>query len=178
VEKAKEHLSLILADTSLDVINERLLIARTHEAFAKAYDVEGNEEEKDKSMQTFLQTYPQLVPYSDVRMKFHLKVEREQLDTLAQIEEGIANMSFDWQDSEDDSRYPSLILDLEETATGIKANLKMKRNGNVVMNKDLAFKKFEQDIHTQIMYTVFEIGNQEIEKPKEEEEEKKKEYGV
>lgn len=170
LEEAKTHLNLVLADTSLDAINERLLIARTQEALAMVYDEADEEEAKDQAMMEMLKAYPQLVPFSEVAAKLHLKVNHNQSERLANIEANMADMNFDWQDSEDDARYPTISINLEEEEENIKVKLKMMRNGNVVMNKTLLFKDFEKNIHQKIIYTIFEIGDkkkeiQEEEKP-------------
>ncbi|MGB0525363.1 MAG: hypothetical protein ACPGJS_20480 [Flammeovirgaceae bacterium] len=164
--EAKRYFEKVLADTSLDAVNEKLLLARTHEALAELYDEEDNENKRDEEMIEFMKIYPQLVPFSEQKMKFHLKVERAELDTLASIEKALTNLSLDWQETEDDKHYPTLTVTLEDADDNVKVNIKMKRQGNVTMNKDIVLRKRDGDLHKAIIYTVFEIRDEE--KPKEE----------
>lgn len=156
-EEALSYFEKVMEDTSLHPINEKLLIARTHEAMALAYDEADKTAESDEQMMEMMKIYPQLIPFSELKMKFHLHVERNEKDSLAHIAEGLANIGLDWQEEEDDEHYPSLTVKLEEQKEHVKVNIKVKRKGNVTMNKDIVLSKNEKDLHKEIIYTVFEI---------------------
>lgn len=167
-EEAKAYFEKVLADTSLDAVNEKLLLARTHEAMAMMYDDEDKENERDKQLIEFMKIYPQLVPFSDLKMKFHLQVERAEVDTLAAIETGIRNFALDWQEEADEQHYPTLVVKLEDIKDNVKVNIKVKRQGNTTMNKDIVLRKRDGKLHESIIYTVFEIGLEAEEEKKEE----------
>jgi tetratricopeptide (TPR) repeat protein len=76
---------------------EKLYLARLFEALALANEASGTNADHDKFRTQFYQTYPQLVPYSDVKMKFKLETETGEVENAKQVlsDLNIFNIEFD-----------------------------------------------------------------------------------
>ena len=112
-----ELLNEVLADPTLDPENEKLLIARVYEAFALIYDELENEAERDRYVLMFYETYPQLVPYSGLEMKFGLEVNGASDETSKEIIEELkeCNMSF-----EANAAWPKVIVEFRKNEKNLR----------------------------------------------------------
>ena len=64
-------------DPTLDKEYEKLLIARVHEGMSEAYKELDNEREADSHLIDFYNTFPQLVPFSNLKMRLKLVAPAE-----------------------------------------------------------------------------------------------------
>lgn len=83
--KYKEAINLLntaLKDPNIEPEYEQLFLARAYEALAYAYKKNGDALNYQKSLLQFYKLYPQLVPYSDLKMNFQLVLESPQQDKV------------------------------------------------------------------------------------------------
>lgn len=106
-QKAITLFNQVLNDKSLDKENELLLIARIYEALANAYDELDKEWDRDRYILKLYQTYPQLVPFSDLEMKFNLQVETPSNKSEIAIVKQLKNCNIDW---EGDRTWPKVTV--------------------------------------------------------------------
>lgn len=110
-DKAIAEFESVLENEFLDVDNEKLLIARIYEGLSKAYIEKDNDEAANENLLAFYTNFPQLVPYSDLEMKFNLEIVN---NTLTPEQEGIIeelkNANIDWV--ENDSKWPTLSINI------------------------------------------------------------------
>jgi hypothetical protein len=115
--KAIDVLNEIIADPTLDTDNEKLLIARVYETLAQIYDDMDNEAERDRFIMMFYHTYPQLVPYSGLQMKFGLDVQGADDETAKEIIEELkdCNISF-----EANAAWPKVIVEFRKNEKNLR----------------------------------------------------------
>lgn len=85
-KEAQAILNDLLHDETLDIGYEKLFLARTFQALAEAADGRDSESEKAEWLYRLYCTYPQLVPYTGMRMNMQLQVigtpDQEAVDRL------------------------------------------------------------------------------------------------
>jgi hypothetical protein len=114
-ETAYDVLTSILTDPKLDKEYERLLIARIHENGALIAEKEGWEPQKVFHLNELYRSYPQLIPYSDVRMVFRLELSDElKTDKRPEIQsvlDQVDDCNIEWNPPERET-YPEVKLNL------------------------------------------------------------------
>ncbi|WP_460220345.1 hypothetical protein [Psychroserpens sp. MEBiC05023] len=103
----------VLKDEFLDTENEKLLIARIHEALSKAYAENDDTNLADENLLAFYNMYPQLIPYSDLKMKFNLEVANTTLTSEEEtIIEELKDCNIEWV--ENDTNWPTLKVSITQ----------------------------------------------------------------
>ncbi|WCO01737.1 hypothetical protein [Psychroserpens ponticola] len=103
----------VLENEFLDTENEILLIARINEALSKAYTEKDDSASANKYLIDFYNNYPQLVPYSSLKMKFNLKVINKSLTPRQEeIIEELKDCNIEWV--ENNSDWPTLKINITE----------------------------------------------------------------
>ncbi len=115
-ETAYDVLTSILTDPKLDREYEKLLIARVHENGAIIAGEKGWGPQKAFHLNEFYRVYPELLPFSGVRMAFRLQLAPElQSDNRPEVRRALAQLrdfNIDWEPSEREN-YPEVALRLE-----------------------------------------------------------------
>lgn len=112
-DKAIQEFEKVLKDDYLDLKAEKLLVARIHEAMSTAYAEKDNKSKADKHLLEFYKNFPQLIPYSDLKMKFVLEVANSTLnEEQKKIIEEVKNCEVDWIAS--DTKWPTLKISFSE----------------------------------------------------------------
>jgi hypothetical protein len=88
---------------------EKLYMARLFEALSLANGAAGTKSNCEKFRTQFYQIYPQLVPYSSVKMKFRLETETGEVGSAKQILSGLNAFNIDFET--DGENLPVLKLD-------------------------------------------------------------------
>lgn len=110
-DKAIKEFENVLNDDYLDATNEKLLIARVHEGLSKAYIEKEDMEAANKHLMAFYNNFPQLVPYSELKMKFNLKISNRNLTPEQEdIIEALKHCNIDWV--ENDTNWPTLKVNI------------------------------------------------------------------
>lgn len=106
---AIEKFESVLEDEYLDETNEILLIARVNEALSKAYEEKDNTTSANENLMAFYLNFPQLVPYSGLKMKLNLNVVKSNLTSEEEtIIEELKDCNIDWV--ENDLNWPTLSV--------------------------------------------------------------------
>jgi hypothetical protein len=108
---AIKYFESVLEDKYLDEANEKLLLARVNEGLSKAYEEKDNMVAANDNLMAFYMNFPQLVPYSDLTMKFNLKVANNTLTPeQEQIIEELKSCNIEWV--ENDLNWPTLKINM------------------------------------------------------------------
>jgi tetratricopeptide (TPR) repeat protein len=75
---------------------EKLYLARLYEAMTLANEVSGTYADFEKFRTQFYQIYPQLVPYSAVKMKFRIETETNDIESAKQILSDLNTFNIDF----------------------------------------------------------------------------------
>lgn len=114
-ETAYDVLTAVLTDAKLDKEYEKLLIARVHESAALIADKKNWGPQKVFHINELYRNYPQLLPYSDVEMIFHLRLSDElksdkRPETQNALEQ-LQDFNIEW-DTSGKENYPEVQLGL------------------------------------------------------------------
>lgn len=108
-DQAIKEFESILEDDYLDDTNEKLLIARIHEGLSKAYAETDNTISANDNLMAFYMNFPQLLPFSDLKMKLNLKVLNNTLTSQQEaIVEELKDCNIEWV--ENDANWPTLYI--------------------------------------------------------------------
>jgi tetratricopeptide (TPR) repeat protein len=119
LEKGNTHKALKVLDEVYnndltdDSEYEKLYLARLFEALALANNASGTKENIEKFRNQFYQTYPQLVPYSPVKMKFKLLTETNGVETANRILSDLKEFNIDFVTGGDN--LPTVKLRFDKT---------------------------------------------------------------
>ncbi|RMI19697.1 MAG: hypothetical protein D6681_02765, partial [Calditrichaeota bacterium] len=117
---AYDRLTAILRDPDLNQEYEKLLIARIHESCARIAEAEGWEPQQEFHLNMLYYTYPQLIPFSDVRMRFRLHLAPELRESpspaVQQALDQLRACNIDF-DPPENRRYPEVYLALGQEGT-------------------------------------------------------------
>jgi hypothetical protein len=150
----------VLDNEFLDKTNEKLLIARINEALSKAYAEKGNMESAHEHLMSFYTNFPQLVPYSDLKMKFNLEVVNKTWTPEEEdIIEELKDCNIEWV--ENDLNWPTLKVNFTEN----------EKNKSIVYEVEVDNEiRFEGNVNTEtlehpgqfIVFRVFGIDLESI----------------
>lgn len=135
-DKAITQYNKVLESESLDPSYEKLLLARTHEGLSKAYLAKDDELAADENLKLFYKNFPQLLPYTDVEMKFNLTVNKIGLSIDEQtIIDDLKNCDIEWVSS--DPTWPTLTIDFTESEAGKSIDYNVTLDGNTLFTNNL-----------------------------------------
>lgn len=101
-QEAKKELESILQNDNLDPTYEKLFLARIYETLAEIAEETTNARSYQSHLLNFYKTYPQLVPFSSLRMKFKLNISTKNLtESEQQIITDLKNCRIDWSTDSD-----------------------------------------------------------------------------
>ncbi len=155
-ERAIERFEVVLNDPTLDEEYEKLLMARVYEGMSEAYLALDNEREADRYMVDFFETYPQLVPFSDLKMKMKLETAAYGSNEIASsIIEDLENFDVEWVE---ENTWPVAKISFEEVDEGLSLKYDVSSADGQETYNSGAFKinKYE-DPATELVYRLFGI---------------------
>lgn len=115
-ERAYNKLTEMLTDSKLDKEYEKLLVGRVQENLCLIAEKEEWEPQRLYHLVQLYQTYPQLIPFSDVTMGFRMNVSAELADSrdpdwMRTMDE-LRNCNIDFETNAEE--YPELQLELDQ----------------------------------------------------------------
>ena len=115
-QKAYDQLTEILSDQHLDQQYEKLLIARIHQIAGEIADKNGWRTQTVFHTQMLYQNFAQLLPFSDLQMKFLLKVspEVQQSAIWQELSAAMQNYNIEWNAPENENWPTVEILSLQD----------------------------------------------------------------
>ena len=137
-DRAIQEFESVLGNEYLDVVNEKLLIARVNEGLSKAYAEKDNMASANEHLLAFYTNYPQLVPYSDLKMKFNLEIANNTLTSDQEsFVEALKDCNIEWV--ENDPIWPTLKVNItkKEKAQSITYQVEVENDTRFEGNIDL-----------------------------------------
>ena len=155
-EEAIKRLEAILEDPELNKEYEKLLIARVNEALSLAYESLDKSEKSSKYLMEFYETFPQLVPFSEAKMKMKLdKGASEELDITQSILDQLEDFDIEWVEEDD---WPQVTIGFEEEEEGLSVTYEVTNAMNKESYFSGAFKVNKYaDPSTELVYRLFGI---------------------
>lgn len=139
-QDAKADLENIDRTTLLDTANEKLFMARVFESLAHAYNAENNKNKFAIYSNSLLETYPQLIPFSGLKVPVQLSVTGADNNTVKDIEHEIndCNIAFG-----NEGFKASVVINKKTTAYEALITVRSSTGKTIVKNERLIFKKPE-----------------------------------
>ncbi|MEO1253794.1 MAG: hypothetical protein AAFY41_02745 [Bacteroidota bacterium] len=156
-EKAIARLEAILVDPDLDKEYEKLLIGRVNEALGLAYESLDMLDESNRCLMEFYMSFPQLVPFSELKMKMKLDQRVLNGNEVAQsILDELEDFGLEWVEEGD---WPQAIVGFEEDEEGLSATYEIMDADGSKSCFSGAFKvnKYD-DPATELVYRLFGIN--------------------
>ncbi|MCB0383310.1 MAG: tetratricopeptide repeat protein [Psychroserpens sp.] len=145
-----------LENEYLDENTEKLLVARINEGLSKAYEEKGDLESANNHLMAFYLNFPQLVPYSDLTMKFNLEINNTSLTPEQEdIIETLKDCDIDWV--ENDLNWPTLKINLSKKDKNHIVNYQVVIANEVQFEGDLNLKDVENPGQL-IAFSAFKIN--------------------
>ncbi len=107
--KSREILEDILYNSLLDTAHEKLFLGRLYEGLAKNYDDAGKTTERNSMISYLYQTYPQLIPFSGLKIKMKLNVSGLNDDVVDDVIDDLKDCRISFTNDPDDN---SLLADI------------------------------------------------------------------
>jgi hypothetical protein len=136
--KATEELENILSNTKVDAENEKLFLGRLYESASLVYERSGNQYSRTFYNNLLLETYPQLIPFSGIKMQMRLLASGINDDNTKKIINELHDVNIDWTS---DSNAPTASIYFEKKGDRYQATIHVKSANNitVVNNAKLVF---------------------------------------
>jgi hypothetical protein len=95
-EEGKKILENILYYTPMDTAHEKLFLARVAENLARQYKEDGDKQKYNQLLTFYLAQYPQLLPFSGLKIKMKLNISGLDDETVKKIKEELEDCQVDW----------------------------------------------------------------------------------
>lgn len=131
--KARTILENLIQTTKLDTQNEKLFLGRLYEAIAKVYDKAENKGNRDFYNNMLYTTYPQLVPFSGLKMRFNLKITGKSDHTTRKIIDDLKDLNIQWVFNQ---QVPTVTLNFEKRGEKYQATINVTSvDGKVIVDQ-------------------------------------------
>ncbi|MFL5728825.1 MAG: hypothetical protein ACJ75J_04985, partial [Cytophagaceae bacterium] len=125
---AKDSFEVILADKTIDRDHEKLLLARTYEAMALIAEENDEKEEAQKYTDLLYASYPQLLPFSGLKVKMNLALPVQLSDEHKKIVDDLKDSNIEWTETAD-SKYPTVLISFSTKGKNEELNYSVSRAG-------------------------------------------------
>jgi len=130
--KARTILENLIQSTKLDTENEKLFLGRLYEAIAKVYDKANNKGNRNFYNNMLFETYPQLIPFSGLRLKMNLKISGYSDQIIREVLDDLKDLNIQWVYNQ---AAPTVELNFEKRGGKYQAMINVKSlNGKVIVD--------------------------------------------
>jgi hypothetical protein len=158
-EEAKTLLNDIIQDPTIDAEYEKLFLARCFQAFAECADKEEDKDERNKWSYQLFKTYPQLIPFSDLKAPLKLRVVGNDIAAL----KAFKNCNFDFETSNTDE--PTAIISfLKKGDRQIIRYSLIDMKGTIIVPEQSFTYKDGNKAGIELAYRICGVGGNEEEK--------------
>jgi hypothetical protein len=135
---------------------ETLYLARLFEALALANEASGTHANFEKFRNQFYQIYPQLAPYSPVKMKFKIETETGDIESAKQILSDLNTFNIDFVTSGEN--LPVLKLHFDKTEDKNIVNYSVESSwGTKIINPSSIVYTDTKNIAKKLVYSIFNL---------------------
>jgi tetratricopeptide (TPR) repeat protein len=145
ISDANDLLTETLSTTTpfpVDTANEKLYLARLYEVLANAHAKEENAYNTTFFRNVLFEEYPQLIPFSDLKIKMRLTVSGLDDAVTKEVINNLKDCNIDWT-SDSDIDVPEAIISFDKKGKSYQATIDVKsgKGKSIVSNQQLIFKK-------------------------------------
>lgn len=155
-KKAAIELGNILSNIKVDPDNEKLFLGRLYEAASRVYTGEENKYTRMFYNNLLLENYPQLIPFSGIKMNMKLQTTGFKDATVTSIISDLQNININWINN---GEAPSLTLFFEKKGDRYQAAITVSSENNnpIVDNSKLVFSS-SKNVAKEIALRIFGKG--------------------
>lgn len=143
-DSAREDFDHILRTTVLDTSNEKLFVGRLYEGLCKAYKDDGRKSTYSLYRNNLYETFPQLIPFSGIKMKMMLKTSGADDETTKQVIKDVKDCDIEWVNNNDEYA-PVANVTFNKRGNKYEAIISVRSGMNkpIVSNERIIFSKPE-----------------------------------
>jgi hypothetical protein len=139
-EEAKKDFESIASSTMLDTANEKLFLGRLYEGLSKAYGDSKQKDNADISKNNLMDVYPQLIPFSGLRMPLQLNTSGANDNITQEVIGSLKNCNIDFSSS-NNSAVASIRFNKSGDKYEAVLNVRSATGKAIVSNERLVFTK-------------------------------------
>lgn len=166
-KEARRQLENLISHTKLDTENEKLFLGRLYEAAALVYEKAENKENRNFYANRLMETYPQLVPFSGIKMTLNLKINGVSDAVTRKVMSDLKDLNIHWVYGK---KAPTVILHFDKRAEKYQVIVQVlsTQNKAIVDNSRLIFNT-AQGVGSELGLRIFKKGGSLVfHKPAEE----------
>lgn len=137
---------------------EKLYLARLYEGLTLANQSAGTNSNFEKFRNMFYQTYPQLLPYSDVKMKFKLDVQADEVESSKKIISDLNSFNVDFVKNEQDALVAKLVFRTVGDKNVVDYSVETDW-GTVIIEPSSIVYSSPEGVAKKLVYSLFNIKN-------------------
>jgi tetratricopeptide (TPR) repeat protein len=135
---------------------EKLYLARLYEALAMANDASGTNNDFGKFRNQFYQTYPQLVPYSSLKMKFKIETKNDEVESSDQIISDLYAFNMDFVTSGENLPILKLHFGKKDDKNIVEYSVESSRGTKIVEPSSIVYTD-TKDVAKKLAYSIFNL---------------------
>jgi hypothetical protein len=135
---------------------EKLYMARLYEALTLANETSGTKNNLEKFRNQFYQIYPQLVPYSLVKMKFKIELKTNEDETSKKILSDLNMFNIDFETSGDNLPILKLNFRSTEDKNIVEYSVESSWGTTIVKPSSIVYSD-TKDVAKRLAYSIFNL---------------------
>jgi hypothetical protein len=149
--QAKASIDELIKTMTFDPINEKLFLARIYEL--KATVSEGNE--KQEALNKMYELFPQLIPFSEQKIKMALQVSGENKEMVEEVYKHLKKSSVEWVDvASNDIPSASIYIESKANKFTITIDTRDINNNKVIKNETIIIRNTD-NIGDELVMRIF-----------------------
>jgi hypothetical protein len=130
----------ILYNTLLDTAHEKLFLARISESLARQYDNDGEKDKYNTMAAYYFSEYPQLIPFSGIRIKMKLNISGVSDDVTKKIINEMEDCNVNWVEGGDHIASAHINFEKKKNKYEVYYSVQNKSGKTIVPNHRLLLK--------------------------------------
>lgn len=147
----------ILYNTLLDTAHEKLLLGRIAESLARQYDKDGESDKYNKMISYYFSEYPQLIPFSGLRIRMKLNMTGVSDPTTKKIVNELEDCNVNWVDDGNYAAIANIDFEKKKDKYEINYSVQTPTGGTVVANRHILFKN-SKGLGKELALRLFDVG--------------------
>ncbi len=160
-QAAKDSFNLILTERYLDKSNEKLLVARTYESLANIAIEQDSLDAAKKYTQKLYETYPELLPYSGLKLEMNLILPAVLSPKQQEVIESLKKSQINWT-TQIDSQLPTLRVTFGKSGKNEEVNFEVNNSEGTSLQKGSFILEQTKDAGKFVAFAAFGVKRFEI----------------
>ena len=124
----------------MDTAHEKLFLARIAETLARQYDNSGDKEKYNSMVAYYFSEYPQLIPFSGIRLKMKLNMTGVSDDITKKVTSEMEDCNVNWVDDGSYAAIANINFEKKKEKYEINYSVQNGARQTIVPNQRILFK--------------------------------------